>query len=427
MRFPKLFTGKKGYSAPVAAEVSNGETYYYLNMPGISGNQTRVSTLTGTSTVEEQRLCYKWCPPLAGIISRKVESHVAAAYTVVDANGKESTTAQANNTRALLARPNPYQSWIEFESLAKTDILLHGEAFIYGLRAPGGRVVAMSVLPNDKVRVDTTGYVHMQTAIEDIIRGYWYGDHGSEIFIPVNDVLHLKDVQVNTEKPLIGLSRLVSLTDPVMNIIAAYEARNVLLTKRGMIGILSNESTDAVSRVLMDPKEKAQIQRDFNTYGVSKDKYQVVITSQALKWNPMTFPTKDLMLFEEIDDDVRQIADNYNYPMHLLGFKAGTTFSNVEEAKKSLYQDATIPESRRWCGALSRFLNLESIQIVASFNHLPVFQDDEVARAGVVLTTSQAMEIAYRNGVVTLEEWRGAIGCDPIKFNGKTFHDGNTE
>ena len=231
---------------------------------------------------------------------------------------------------------------------------------------------------------------------------------------------------MNTDMILHGQSRLIALQDPISNIIAAYEARNVLITRKGALGILSNNSKDAAGAIPLKDIEKKDLQDEFKRYGLAKDQYQVIITSASLQWQSMTFPTKELMLFEEIEDDVRQIADNYEYPMYLLGFKAGSTFSNVGEAKKSLYQDAIIPEAESIYLAFTNFFNTEkygfSFQVF--YDHLEILQKSEKDKAEAFKIKNEGYKIAYEMKILTREEWRTGIDYDPTKFNGETFYEG---
>lgn len=415
---------RKSYSQlPVTAEWEGNKFVYYLQMPSVFGGQSRVGQLTELDTPNSQILAYEFCAPLSGIIQRKVTAHLNAKLYVIDKKGDEAQGAEADRVRALLTKPNVVQTWKQFEAQAKTAMWLHGEVFIYSLRPVGSRSIAgLFVLPNEYVRPIYTGRIYQQTDIREVIAGYEFGRKGATVTFDFADVLHIKD-QVSPYDPLRGMSRVVALSDQIINIVAAYEARNVLATKRGALGILTGGGSPNVGGfVPMLPKDRDELQAQFQQYGISRDKFQVIISPATMQWQQMSFPTKDLMLFEEIEDDVRQIADNYNYPMFLLGFKSGTTFSNVKEAKLSLYQDAVIPENEQWIDALNSFLGLDRFKIAAFYDHLAIFQEDEQSKAAAILTKNQGMEIAYRNGTVTLEEWREALGYDPTKFNGKTFY-----
>ena len=149
-----------------------------------------------------------------------------------------------------------------------------------------------------------------------------------------------------------------------------------------------------------------------------------IITNASLRWQAMTFPTKELMLFEEIEDDTRQIADAFDFPMHLLGFKKGTTYANVNEAKKSFYQDATIPEAENFANAFAQYFDLpDGLRLVPSYDHLEIFQKSRKDQAEVVRIICEGYKTAYEKGIVTLEEWRSAMNLDPNNFTGNTFYE----
>lgn len=165
----------------------------------------------------------------------------------------------------------------------------------------------------------------------------------------------------------------------------------------------------------MSDEDKKNLQEDFQKYGLSRDQWQVIITNASLKWQAMSMPTKDLLLFEEIEDDVRQIADTYEYPMYLLGFKSGTTYSNVGEAKKSLYQDSIIPEAEYIAESLSTFLktDLVGLQIKVFYDHLDIFQQGEKEKADAFKVRSDANVPLYEKGIITLNQLLTVLDMDP--------------
>lgn len=391
----------------------------------IGGN----SSIYSTQTVENQKNAYNKCPAVAAIINRKAKAFTNAKWWVLDQNGKEVNSREAKVVKALMAKPNVLQSWNQFLAQAKVYEQLFGRCYIFALRIPGFRdIVSLWVLPNWIVNTKLTGKFLMQTKIEEIVEKYEVTLNGFTTPIKVEDMLVLNDTSQGLEYPFPhSQSRLVSLQDPVSNIIAAYEARNVLITRRGGIGILSNESHDSVGQIPLKPGEKEELQDEFKKYGFSRRQWQVIITNANLKWQSTTYPTKELMLFEEIEDSVRQIADNYDYPMYLLGFKNGSTFSNVAEAKKSLYQDAIIPEAESWATALTLFFGLpEGIALKVFYDHLDALQKSNKDEAEATRILTHALDVAYKSKVITREEYRLKLDYDPFKFNGNTFYDGNT-
>lgn len=395
---------------------------YFYGIGGATG--TTISTIG----VQAQKAAYEKCPAVAAIINRKARAFSNGKWFILDAKGKEVNTSDVSVLKKLMERPNAMQSWNQFMTQAKVFEQLFGRVYIFMLRIPGfhNDIRSMWVIPNWMVTTKLTGKFIMQTDISEIIEKYEIQLNGVTTPVPVADMLVLNDTSQGMELAVPhSSSRLVSLQDPVSNIIAAYEARNVLITRRGGIGILSNESNDKVGHIPMKQGEKEELQDDFRKYGFSRKQWQVIITNASLKWQSMTYPTKELMLFEEIEDSVRQIADNYDYPMFLLGFKNGTTFSNVGEAKKSLYQDAIIPEAEAWAEAMTTFFGLKNAKLQVFFDHLDVLQKSRKEEADALKAMTDALDIQFKSRVITLEEYRLKLDYD-LQFNGKTFYQNDS-
>jgi phage portal protein BeeE len=128
----------------------------------------------------------------------------------------------------------------------------------------------------------------------------------------------------------------------------------------------------------MTPEEKRTIQRDW--FNRSKD--EVMITESTVNWQSMSFPTRDLMLFEEINADKMAIIDAYGLNANLFSSERGSTFSNVKDSIRMVYTDTIIPETQQMYDAICHQLGLdkEGIYIEASFDHLAVLQDDEQSK-----------------------------------------------
>lgn len=376
-----------------------------------------------TTTVDGQIQSYNFCPPVTAIVNRKAKAFLNGLWWFEDMQGNEAKNSEISEVKKLIEKPNPLQSWRGLISQAKIYEQIFGECFIYALRPIGMRKISqLWVIPNWIGRFEYSNY-YGQAPLFSGFDKFTLTTESGKSELPVTDIIHIKDIGANPSNPISGQSRLVSLQDPISNIVAAYEARNVLIVRRGAIGILSNVSKDASGHIQMKPSEKEALQKDFQRYGITKDKFQAIITNANLRWQSMTFPTKDLLLFEEIEDDTRQIADSLDYPNFLLGFKNGSTFNNVNEAKKALYQDAIIPEAEIWAETFTRFFDLKTAKFSVSFDHIEVFKKGEKERAETMKAINEALEIPYRNRVITLEEWRSELDYDPVKFNGSTFYE----
>jgi phage portal protein BeeE len=170
-------------------------------------------------------------------------------------------------------------------------------------------------------------------------------------------------------------SRIDALKYPLSNIKASYHKRNVLLENIGAIGILSAQNSDLGGAIPMTPEEKREIQRDW--FNRSKD--EVIITESSVNWQSMSYPTRDLMLFEELTADKMAIIDAYGMNANLFSSDKGSTFSNVKDSIRMVYTDTIIPETQQMYDSICHQLGLDKdgIRIEACFDHLTVLQDDE--------------------------------------------------
>jgi hypothetical protein len=159
----------------------------------------------------------------------------------------------------------------------------------------------------------------------------------------------------------------------------------------------------------MTPEDKKQIQKDW--FRRSKD--ELIITESNVKWQPMSYPTKDLMLFEELNADKIALIDAFGLSMNLFSSEKGTTFTNVRDSIRMCYQDTIIPETQQMYDSMMNQLGLdkEGLRLIALFDHLPVLAEDEFALSRSMKARAEALEKIVAMGVtLTDEEIRSISG-----------------
>jgi phage portal protein BeeE len=232
-----------------------------------------------------------------------------------------------------------------------------------------------------------------------------YDDETTER-IEWNDMIYLTtDDGMNLVKPT---SRIETLKYPLSNIKASYHKRNVLLENIGAIGILSAQQNDMGGAIPMTPEEKNEIRRDW--YNRQKD--ELIITEANVNWQPMSYPTKDLMLFEELTEDKLAVIDAFGMNYNLFSSTSGATFSNVKDSIRMVYTDTIIPETQSMYDSIIKQFGLdkEGYTLHAEFDHLPILQHDELASANVMKIRTEAIEkIMNMNVGLTPEEARALL------------------
>ena len=312
----------------------------------------------------------------------------------------------------LIAHPNAIQSWSDVIYSLSVQDALYSNSFAYApVRSFGVRNL-MVPLPASKVKIHTTGKRLNFMDADDLIDKFTFRyDDNTDENIPWIDMIYLTtDDGMNVVKPV---SRIDTLKYPLSNIRAQYHKRNVLLENIGAIGILSAQQNDLGGAIPMTPEEKTTIQRDW--YKRQKD--ELIITEAQVNWQPMSFPTKDLMLFEELSADKLAIIDTYGMNANIFSSDKGSTFDNVRESIKMVYQDTIIPETQAMYDALMHQFGLdkEGYYLTADFSHLPILQDDEQMKATAIKTQAEGYSILVRDGILTPEYVAQEFGVEIIK------------
>lgn len=301
----------------------------------------------------------------------------------------------------LLNNPNPTQSWSDVIFTLSVNDALYSNSFAYAPKRSFGVVNLVVPLPSNQISIQLSGRRLKQMESEGLIDYFdFYYDDETKERLTLDEVIYLTTPDgINIVNPN---SRMEALKYPLSNIRAAYTKRNVLLENIGAIGILSAKSNDIGGAIPMTPEEKREIQQDW--YRRSKD--ELIITEADVNWQPMSFPTKDLMLFEELDADKMALVDIFGLNAYVFSQDKGATFSNVKEGLKMAYTDTIIPETKQMYDALSEQLGLiaEGYKLCVDFSHIPVMQVDDNQSAQALDTRAAALLKIQQSGVVLTDE-----------------------
>lgn len=377
---------------------------------------------------------YLRCPPLAAVLNRKAQAYLNGITTFYNTQGKEIDKPTANSPagqfKKLLANPNPLQTWKQFEAQQYLYIQLYGwcicmPTFPTGFsRAKNGMLFANHLwnIPPFMVDVKETTKLFYQTDLTGILESVTLKYKGIKTLLNIEDIYIFRDYVPGFKSMVFPGSRLVPLTMNINNIIAAYESRNELINYAGSQGILS-PPTDQSGPVPVKKTDREQLQADFKRqYGIRRGQSRYIITNASLNWSQMGRPTKDLMLFEEISDDIMRICDALNFPSPLINTDKGPSVSNTDSYKAMLYEDGIIPESKDYYEQWNRFLDTESynIELCKEFDHLPVLQENRADTGRAAYYLNQALLIQWQNDQITWNEWREANGMQPVP--GRDFY-----
>jgi len=399
---------------------TKGSEFWMLNQAG--GIDYKFSYTGHSSSLK----AYEKCPPLTAIINKKAQAFINGRTFILDKKGKrkdkESTNEMAKKLRKLLSKPNPIQSQKEFEAQQYIYTQLFGWCLVVPFKPVGFKNIdaerLWNIPPNMIDVEETRNNWLLAKSNADVIKTIIINFGDQRVSIPVNDVYIIKDFTPSFKSSIFPESRVCAIEMPVNNIMGAYESRNVLINYRGALGIISPDSKDVAGPVGLKEENKEELQNDFLRYGLSRQQWKFIISSASVKWSQMGVATRDLMLFEEIEDDIMRICDSYNFPYPLMSSNRTNSLggNNIAESKNLLYQDATIPESESICEQWSNFFELDQYDLVImkDYSHVAALQGDEEKKSLARRTRNEAMRIEFFSNLITLDNWRVANGDDPV-------------
>jgi hypothetical protein len=372
---------------------------------------------------------YTDCPPVTAIINRKAQAYINGKTWVMNTQGKEANTDAAKKIKRLLAKPNPLQSWKQFEAQQEIYTQLFGFSILFPIIPAGfdeyGPIEATSMwnLPPYMLSVEETNKLFYQTDMTGIVKNIKLTYKGNDTTLDAKNLYIFKDITPSFSSMIFPESRIRALSLPINNIIGAFESRNVLINYRGALGVLSHEQgSGQYASIPIGDEEKQQLQNDFRRYGMRDKQWKFIITSASLKWQQMGISTRELMLMEEVQESTKSICDAYGYPPHLLGL-IDPTFNNQNAAEKGFYQNTIIPEAEsayeQWNNVFrTSELNLE---IQKDFSHLPVLQDDMQSKSTARRVLDDALEKEFKNNLITQNRWLELIGED-TRVDGNVYY-----
>jgi HK97 family phage portal protein len=262
------------------------------------------------------------------------------AYEVVDVPALEQ----------LLNRPNEDQSYASFITNLIAFGKLTGNRYIWGLGPDNGpnagKVTEMYVLPSHLIEIVANGY-------QEPIAGYKLQYNAGQT-IPPEQVCHIKDFNPEYDSAgsnLYGQSPLrAGFRVLTMNNDATISGVKYLQnqTARGMLVDKSGYQNAIQSKQLKDQFKKQ--------YQGTNNSGDVIITNQDLQWVNFGLSAADVALIEQYNASVKDICNIYNIPVQLLNNTDSSSYNNMKEAKKAMYQNAVIPELIKIRDELNRWL-----------------------------------------------------------------------
>jgi hypothetical protein len=417
-------------SIPLTARVGDysriaSPSQYNAYSPGASFFEFNGKTLYFDMNCEDDfRKAYLQCAPLKAVINRRASMFVNGKYILTNADGdKPARGGFSRDLLTLLGRPNVLQTGRQFKAQQDIYIDLFGYCPVLKVTPVGmpKSIKALWNLPPWLFDLDFTGNWYNQTALKDIYKQFYLNWGGEKRPLDMDAVFLILDNSIGTDSDgnlLMPDSRVKGLRDAIRIDVGSKRSLVTLIEKKGAIGILSNSPGSGQYAPLKVGTEREKIQQDFSRYGLTGQEFQIIITDASLQWQSMSFPVKDLQLFESMTAAMAEICDGAGLYAYLMNPRngLGTTFNNLSEAKKSQYQDFIIPDDEARTEQLGKNLipDDENLSLKTDFSHVEVLQESQQSKAVTAKAQTDAYQAQYDLGLMTRNDILEAQGKSKV-------------
>lgn len=373
-----------------------------------------VNRLFGTNNDKEQWITvvgkeaeiYNTTAEVKIVFDRFASMFSNGIYQELDAKGE---VVENSEIVKRLLNPNVLLNGKSFMQECALHYLIFGNRITYTNYGSSLSEVPTALwnLPADRIKMILTGLIYEQIDIDGIIKEYYldYDNNGTEqrkTWQP-SEIIHHKNI--DPLNPLKGKSVLESLHMDISNIRASKGFQNVLLTKKGALGFISNGSKDMAGNIPLGSEDRLALEKQFaETHGQFDGQSAIAITAYDTKWNPTSYPVKDMMTFETISEGMKRIIDSVQLNDNIFSKEKSKVQANLQEGLKMAYQDAIIPFANDYCNNFSQGLRLkEGHRIALNYDHISALQKDDKTENQVKEIKARAVK-AYTDAGFTPEK-----------------------
>jgi hypothetical protein len=299
----------------------------------------------------------------------------------------------------LLENPNILQGQNPFLNQYLRQLIVYGNQFIYKNSASKITTTPQSLINVSpaNLKPKLTGKLFDQVKIEGIVSGFEYTENTNIKTFTTDQILWSKISDLDNN--LIGYSPLKAMKYPLSNTVAAYQYLNCISTEKGGIGVLSSQSKDSMGALPMTTEEKAELEKTYrNENGIEDNQKKIHITTGSVTWSPMSYPTRDLLLMEQIDANFLAILNVLGVNQNLF---VNSTYENLKNGLIQTHNDTVVVYADGFTQALSKFIGVpEGYRLALDYSHLPYLQSDKLQDAQTFSSVSTALNQLVSSGIL---------------------------
>ncbi len=310
----------------------------------------------------------------------------------------------------LLHRPNPLMGGADFFQNVIINKIITGNSFI--LAAPKGMPKELYILNSEKVTIEKGNNIFPKSYI------YQAGDKKIKYIVDPfsgkSQILHLKNY--NPYDELTGYSSLAA---------AHYSIAQHNEASKWNLSMLKNAARPSGALTLkssgnepsyLNKEQYNQLKEQLDElYTSSSNVGKPLLLQGGLDWKELSLSPKDMDFIEAKHSNARDIALCLGIPPQLLGIPGDSTYSNMQEARLSLWEETIIPTLDHLIDELNNWL-------------IPMFNDQLIISYN--LDSISALSVRHEklwkrlesSNFLTINEKRKQVGLSPLEGGDKLWN-----
>lgn len=329
-----------------------------------------------------------YAPTAAGVVVNQASSmHVSAVYACVTILsydlaklGAALFSGERKGARklelrhylaALLRKPAPWLTWMEFAAMLQASVLLNGNGYAVIVRDPRTARPQMLVPINPE-------RVHLYQG-PDAQLFFMVGRSGMHemavlkdqpLLIPYEDMFHLKALSLNG---LLGLSQISTAREAFGLAIAQEQlASRWAGNSAKPSGILSTEQK-------LDPVVAERCKQNWKEANSGLfNSGKTAVLEAGLKWQPLSMNSEELQFIEARRFQLSEIARIFRVPMYKLGERVSG--ASVSQLAQEYLNDSLSSWIKMWYARLDFTFDLAEAGLFAEFDVDSLIEADMATR-----------------------------------------------
>lgn len=272
----------------------------------------------------------------------------------------------------LLARPNPMMSGVALLETLISSKLISGNAYMMAVGATQSPPKELHTLRSDRMAV-IAGEQCLPQAYRYKV-GEYYKDYPVSRLTGRSQILHLKSFHPLND--WYGLSPIEAAAYAIDQHNQSGQWNQALLQNgaRPSGALVVTAGKDNGNGMLSnDQFERLKHQLDENYSGATNSGRPLLLEG-GLEWKEMSMSPKDMDFIEAKNSAARDISLAFGVPPQLLGIPGDNTYSNMAEARLSLWEETIIPIIDYVTGEFNNWLvpqfNQKNISLCYSTDHI---------------------------------------------------------